>query len=73
MNNETYTAPVVSVVMTEGYGFMENVQSWGVYDEKGNKTGGGRVKEQGEEDLELEFDSKQTGWDLWEEEEELWP
>ena len=73
MNNETYTAPVVSVVMTEGYGFMENVQSWGVYDEKGNKTGGGRVKEQGKEDLELEFDSKQTGWDLWEEEEELWP
>ncbi len=73
MNNKTYTAPVVSVVMTEGYGFMENVQSWGVYDEKGNKTGGGRVKEQGEEDLELEFDSKQTGWDLWEEEEELWP
>ena len=73
MNNKTYTAPVVSVVMTEGYGFMENVQSWGVYDEKGNKTGGGRVKEQGEEDLKLEFDSKQTGWDLWEEEEELWP
>lgn len=73
MNNKTYTAPVVSVVMTEGYGFMENVQTWGVYDEKGNKTGGGRVKEQGEEDLELEFDSKQTGWDLWEEEEELWP
>ena len=73
MNNKTYTAPVVSVVMTEGYGFMENVQSWGVYDEKGNKTGGGRVKEQGEEDLELEFDSKQTGWDLWEEEEERWP
>ena len=73
MNNKTYTAPVVSVVMTEGYGFMENVQAWGVYDEKGNKTGGGRVKEQGEEDLELEFDSKQTGWDLWEEEEELWP
>ena len=71
MNNKTYTAPVVSVVMTEGYGFMENVQSWGVYDEKGNKTGGGRVKEQGDEDLEL--DSKQTGWDLWEEEEERWP
>ena len=73
MNNKTYTAPAVSVVMTASYGFMENVQSWGVYDEKGNKTGGGRVKEQGEEDLELEFDSKQTGWDLWEEEEELWP
>lgn len=73
MNNKTYTAPVVSVVMTEGCGFMENVQSWGVYDEKGNKTGGGRVKEQGEEDLELELDTKQTGWDLWEEEEERWP
>ena len=73
MNNKTYTAPAVSVVMTAGHGFMENVQSWGVYDEKGNKTGGGRVKEQGEEDLEIEFDSKQTGWDLWEEEEELWP
>ena len=71
MNNKTYTAPAVSVVMTASYGFMENVQSGGVYDEKGNKTGGGRVKEQGDEDLEL--DSKQTGWDLWEEEEERWP
>lgn len=59
--------------MTGGYGFMENVQSWGVYDEKGNKTGGGTVKEQVEEDLELELDTKQTGWDLWEEEEDLWP
>lgn len=57
--------------MTGGYGFMENVQSWGVYDENGNKTGGGTVKEQGDENLEL--DSKQTGWDLWEEEEERWP
>lgn len=72
MNNKTYTAPAVSVVMTAGHGFMENVQSWGVYDEKGNKTGGGRVKEQGEKD-DFELDSKQTGWDLWEEEEELWP
>ena len=71
MNNKTYTAPAVSVVMTASYGFMENVQTWGVYDENGNKTGGGRVKEQGDEDLEL--DSKQTGWDLWEEEEERWP
>lgn len=71
MNNKTYTAPAVSVVMTAGYGFMENVQSWGVYDENGNKTGGGKVKEQDEEDLEL--DSKQTGWDLWDEEEERWP
>lgn len=73
MNNKTYTAPAVSVVMTGGCGFMENVQSWGVYDEKGNKIGGGIVKEQVEEDLELELDTKQTGWDLWEEEEELWP
>lgn len=71
MNNKTYTAPTVSVVMTAGHGFMENVQTWGVYDDKGNKRDGGRVKEQGDEDLEL--DSKQTGWDLWEEEEELWP
>ena len=71
MNNKTYTAPAVSVVMTASYGFMENVQTWGVYDENGNKTGGGTVKEQGDENLEL--DSKQTGWDLWEEEEELWP
>ena len=71
MNNKTYTAPAVSVVMTAGHGFMENVQTWGVYDDKGNKTDGGRVKEQGAENLEL--DSKQTGWDLWEEEEELWP
>lgn len=72
MNNKTYTAPAVSVVMTGGCGFMENVQSWGVYYENGHKTGGGRVKEQGEED-NFELDSKQTGWDLWEEEEELWP
>ena len=72
MNNKTYTAPAVSVVMTGGCGFMKNVQSWGVYDEKGNKIGGGRVKEQGEKD-DFELDSKQTGWDLWEEEEELWP
>lgn len=73
MNNKTYTAPAVSVVMTGGCGFMENVQSWGVYDENRNKIGGGIVKEQVEEDLELELDTKQTGWDLWEEEEELWP
>lgn len=72
MNNKTYTAPAVSVVMTASYGFMENVQTWGVYDENGNKTGGGTVKEQGEKD-DFELDSKQTGWDLWEEEEELWP
>lgn len=72
MNNKTYTAPAVSVVMTAGHGFMENVQTWGVYDENRNKIGGGRVKEQGEED-DFELDSKQTGWDLWEEEEELWP
>lgn len=70
MNNKTYTAPAVSVVMTASYGFMENVQTWGVYDENDNKTGGGTVKEQGDEYLEL--DSKQTGWDLWEEE-ERWP
>ena len=71
MNNKTYTAPAVSVVMTASYGFMENVQTWGVYDENDNKTGGGTVKEQGDKDLEL--DSKQTGWDLWDEEEERWP
>lgn len=72
MNNKTYTAPAVSVVMTAGHGFMENVQTWGVYDDKGNKTDGGRVKEQGEKD-DFELDSKQTGWDLWDEEEERWP